>query len=270
MTFNSSPLSSIHHPIFLTIPSSTSASASVIEILRSIRRNFSSANSFFRSPVYPLRTSTGSSASPIRSTVSIRAATLFSSFFFAPARNFPRAISYKQTAAACPRFIDRCSSRVGIRTSQWQWLKLSFDNPHFSDPNSSATFPFAIPRRSTAPTSKLRKGCWISRFPTAVVPTTIQQSPTASATLPNSSAFCSTAEAPTADTASRNAFAYGRTTRRCIAPKLLIARATAPKFNGFRVPTNTTRKFSISLSVLVPHSLHSYTFTLLYSYTSSR
>ncbi len=138
-----------------------------------------------------------------------------------------------------------------MRTSQWQWLKLSFDNPHFSDPNISATFPFAIPRRNTAPAnSKLRSGCWISRFPTAVVPTTSQQSPTASATVANSSAFCSTPEAPTADTASRNAFAYGCTTRRCTAPKLLIARATAPKFSGFRVPTSTTRKLSISLPIL--------------------
>ena len=224
-------------------------------ILRSIRRNFSSANSLFRSPVYPLLISTGSSAAPIRSTVSIRAAALFFSsvFLIAPAPRFPRPISYKHTAAACPRFIDRCSSRVGIRTSQWQWLKLSFDNPHFSDPNSSATFPFAIPFRSTAPaSSKLRSGCWISRFPTEVVPTTSQQSATASATVANSSAFCSTAEAPTADTASRNAFAYGCTTRRYAAPKLLIARATAPKFSGFRVPTNTTRKFSISL--LIPAS----------------
>src|SRR5262249_16741589 len=59
--------------IFLIIPKNTSASAVLIENLRSIRRNFSPANSVFRGPTYPLFTSASSSTFPIRSTTSIDA-----------------------------------------------------------------------------------------------------------------------------------------------------------------------------------------------------
>ena len=57
----------------------------------------------------------------------------------------PRTSSYRHTATACPRFIEMCSSRVGIRISQWQWLKSSLDNPNFSEPNSNATGAAATP-----------------------------------------------------------------------------------------------------------------------------
>src|SRR5882762_4566597 len=252
------------HNIFLTIPSSTSASAASIENRRSIRRNFSSAFASPRAAMYPLFRSASSKASPIRSTVSISANSPLFSFLGAAHFDFKGAVfppllsvlcvvsapsalvrfllpnSYIPSAAACPNFIDQCSTRVAIRINHWQWLKSSFDNPHFSDPNKTATRPvsmrFPINR---APSSNPRKGCFISRFPTAVVPTTSEQSATALARASNS-------PAPTADFASLHAFSYGRTARNSIAPKLLIARATAPTFSGFRVPTSTTHKFFIS------------------------
>src|SRR5882762_665314 len=259
------------HNIFLTIPSSTSASAASIENRRSIRRNFSSAFASPRAAMYPLFRSASSKASPIRSTVSISANSPLFSFLGAAHFDFKGAVfppllsvlcvvsapsalvrfllpnSYIPSAAACPNFIDQCSTRVAIRINQWQWLKSSFDNPHFSDPNKTATRPvsmrFPINR---APSSNPRKGCFISRFPTAVVPTTSEQSATASASDANSFARASNSPAPTADFVSLQAFSYGRTARNSIAPKLLIARATAPTFSGFRVPTSTTHKFFIS------------------------
>ena len=50
-----------------------------------------------------------------------------------------RIISYRQTATACPRFIEIFCSQVGMRTSQWQWLRSLLDSPNFSEPKSSAT-----------------------------------------------------------------------------------------------------------------------------------
>src|SRR5205814_10603558 len=85
-----------------------------------------------------------------------------------------------------------------------------------------------------------------SRWPTAVVPTTIVQSATASATLVYSSAFDNSAAAPTAERASRKAASYGDTTRRLRKPKLLMARAAAPMLRGLRAATRTTRKWSNS------------------------
>src|ERR1700736_599478 len=72
------------------------------------------------------------------------------------------------------------------------------------------------------------------------------QSATASATLLYSSALASSADAPTAERASRNAAWYGFTTRRRRNPKLLMARAAAPMLRGLRVATRTTRRRSNS------------------------
>src|SRR5579883_3243668 len=299
-------------PIFLLIPSNTSASPACMENRLNIRRNFSSANSLFRGPTYPLFTSASSSTSPIRSTTSISANSFdstfvpvvladsasfgfegagFSLFFFSSSRSNPflrffsslRVLcpsafrssvltvattfcssspnpflprppnSYNTTAAACPRFIDRCASRVGIRSSQWQKLNSSFDNPHFSDPNSTATRPIRILLCSNGDASaRSCSGCFNSRFPTEVVPTTSEQSATASAIVANSFAPAITSPAPTADRASLHAFPYGSTARNSAAPKLLIARATAPKFSGFRVRTSTTTRLSsVSLTPAV-------------------
>ena len=58
------------------------------------------------------------------------------------------------------------------------------------------------------------------------------------------SAFASSAEAPTAERASRNATSYGFTIRRRAKPKLLMARAAAPMLRGLRVATRTTRRRS--------------------------
>ena len=58
---------------------------------------------------------------------------------------------------------------------------------------------------AAAPYSSRRSGCCNSRCPTLVVPTTSLQSATASATVANSSASCSSGAAPTAERASRNA-----------------------------------------------------------------
>ncbi len=49
-----------------------------------------------------------------------------------------------------------CSSRVGMRITQWQWLKSSLDNPNFSEPKSSATGADASPwRMNSAPCSSI-------------------------------------------------------------------------------------------------------------------
>src|SRR5205085_3913754 len=61
-----------------------------------------------------------------------------------------------------------------------------------------------------------------------------------------SSAFESSADAPMAERASRNATSYGFTTRRRWKPKLLMARAAAPILSGLRVATRTTRRPSNS------------------------
>ena len=128
-----------------------------------------------------------------------------------------------------------------MRINQWQWLMSSFDRPNFSDPKSNAIGPAAW-RISRAPYSRRRSGCCSSRWPTEVVPTTSAQSATASATVANSSAEANNGAAPTAERASRNATSYGFTTRSRVQPKLTIARAAAPMFNGFRGATSTTRR----------------------------
>src|SRR5579863_5695868 len=78
----------------------------------------------------------------------------------------------------------------------------------------------------------------------AVVPTTRLQSRIAPSTVLCSSALANSEAAPTAETASRNAFSYGVTTRNWYAPKLLMARAAAPILSGLRVRTSTMRRFS--------------------------
>src|SRR4029077_9797005 len=143
--------------------------------------------------------------------------------------------------------MDLCSSRVAMRINQSQWLKASFDKPVLSDPNSNATRPDARRLRiNAAPSFNLRNGCCNSLRVEAVVPTTSEQSDTASPTLLNCSASASREAAPTAERASRNAGSYGFTTRRCRKPKLLMARAAAPMFRGLRVETSTTQRRSNS------------------------
>src|ERR1700683_4958436 len=88
--------------------------------------------------------------------------------------------------------------------------------------------------------------CCKSRWPIAVVPTTSEQSATASATVLYSSALAKTGAAPTAERAPGKATSYGFTTRRRENPKLLIARAAAPILRGLRASTRTTRKPSSS------------------------
>src|SRR5215472_18864737 len=132
-----------------------------------------------------------------------------------------------------------------MRISQWQWLRSSFESPRFSEPKRRATRPAARRFRiSRPPSRRSRTACCGSRRLSAVVPTTSEQSATASANDLNSSARASRGAAATAERASRNASSYGFTTRRCRNPKLLIARAAAPRFSGFRGATITTRRFS--------------------------
>ena len=101
-----------------------------------------------------------------------------------------RTSSYRQTAAACPRFIEgwRMSSccSIGMVRSQWQWLSSSLLRPVFSEPKSSATRPFSRVSSvwmARAASGRACSGCWSARSPTAVVPTTSVQSATASATV---------------------------------------------------------------------------------------
>src|SRR5205823_5089735 len=132
--------------------------------------------------------------------------------------------------------------------SQWQWLRSSFAKPRFSEPNSSATRPPARSRlrMSCAPSDSNLSGWCNARLPAAVVPTTREQSATASATLPYCSARASNGAAPTAERASRNDASYGFTTRNRRKPRLLMARAAAPMLSGLRVDTNTTQRRSNS------------------------
>src|SRR3974390_2041874 len=84
----------------------------------------------------------------------------------------------------------------------------------------------------------------------AVVPTTRLQSATAA----DREAYCAaaartSAAGPTADRASRNDGSNGLTTLRCTTPKLLMARAAAPRLSGLRVATRTTHRRSSSEEV---------------------
>src|SRR5712664_1788291 len=141
--------------------------------------------------------------------------------------------------------MERCSSRVGMRRSQWQWLRSSLERPRFSEPNKRATrLPERRLRIRGAACPRHLTGCCGSRRPTAVVPTMRVQSATASARLLNSSARARRGEAPTAERASRKANSYGFTTQRWKKPKLLMARAAAPMLRGLRGLTRTTRRLS--------------------------
>src|SRR5713101_493064 len=143
--------------------------------------------------------------------------------------------------------MERWSSQVGMRRSQWQWLRSSLERPRFSEPNKRAARLLARRLRIRgAACSRRLTGCCGSRRPTAVVPTTRVQSATASARLLNSSARARRGEAPTAERASRKAKSYGATTRRWKKPKLLMARAAAPMLRGLRGLTRTTHKRSSS------------------------
>lgn len=132
--------------------------------------------------------------------------------------------------------------------SQWQWLRSSFARPRFSEPKSSATRPPECKclRISGAPFSSIRSGTCNSRCTAALVPTTNEQSATASPTLEYCSALASNGAAPTAERASRKDASNGFTTRRWRKPMLLMARAAAPILSGLRVDTSTTFRRSKS------------------------
>src|SRR5882724_9764488 len=190
--------------------------------------------------MYSLSRNAPNNASVIRSTISSVVRFRFSTGDASP---FACTNSKGHTATACPRFMDWCSSRVGMCRTQWQWLNTSFERPHFSEPNRIATgAEESLPRMDLAPFTRSFRGCCNCRWRTAVVPTTMVQSATASATVAKSLAFARTEEAPTADLASLNATSYGFTTRSCVNPKLLIARAAAPILSGFLGATRTTRR----------------------------
>jgi len=104
-------------------------------------------------------------------------------------------------------------------------------------------------RISGAAFSSRTRLCCKSLCPTAVVPTTNEQSATASATVLYTSAVASVAAAPTAERASRNATSYGFTSRRWGTPKLLMARAAAPILRGLRTSTRTTRNRANSAGI---------------------
>ena len=91
------------------------------------------------------------------------------------------------------------------------------------------------------PSSSRRMGCSSARGPRDVVPTIKAQSATASASVANSFASRSTCCDLTAERASRKATSYGFTNRSSENPKLLMARAAAPMFNGFLGDTRTIR-----------------------------
>src|SRR5579864_23474 len=130
-----------------------------------------------------------------------------------------------------------------MRISQWQCARSSLVSPNFSDPNSRATGADRICLRIiTDPRPRGRRAWARPRCPSEVVPTTRAQSATASASDRNSSADSRISRAQTADRASRNATSYGFTTRSRENPKLNMARAAAPIFNGLREETRTTRR----------------------------
>lgn len=127
LPYSSSPCLTFH-AIFRIIPKKTSASAASNSNLRNIRRNFSSANTCPRGATYPLFRNTSNITSVIISTISIFAATLcsflrelcgptsapsvlnsppvsFSTFNFELSTVSLRN-SHKQTATACPKFIE--------------------------------------------------------------------------------------------------------------------------------------------------------------------
>ena len=166
--------------------------------------------------------------------------------FFVQARLLgSRASSYRHSATAWPRFMERSVSTVGMRISQWQWLISSFDKPNFSDPNSSPTGAFDSVRADEA-RSVLEPSQRVLQFAMAhrrgphhqhAIRHRVRQAR-------KSSAVCSRGAAPTADRASRNATSYGFTTRRREKPKFAMARAAAPILSGLRVDTSTTRRRS--------------------------
>ncbi len=236
--------------IFRSMPSRSSASAGSRFSLLTRRRNFSSDDASDRGFTYPLVVSISNIVVVICSNSPAFARCCASRL---SAAALPRVNSYRQTATACPRFIEGCCSRVGMLISQWQCVKSSFERPRFSEPNKIATRPPARCSCAFGPASgRATSGCFMSRFRPAVVPITREQSATASATLWYCSADCKTADAPTAERASRNDSSKGFTTRNRDSPKLLMARAAAPMFRGLRVETRTTQSWSDSAGVSKP------------------
>ncbi len=125
-----SPSTQAHHSPQL--PSSTPVAEPALH------RNWPDAASYSQSP--PSLRSAKLSAAPPRLTQRPRETH--------PSQQRPppaRRNSYKQTATACPRFIEGCRTSaccsIGIVSNQWQWLNSSLLSPVFSDPNSSATLP---------------------------------------------------------------------------------------------------------------------------------
>ena len=107
-----------------SIPSHNSASPSDSLWRRNKRRSFSRVISSERVLKEPLARRISSSI-PVMRSRSPAVAGLFLSA--TRAARGERASSYKLIATACPKFTDRCSSRVGMRIRKSQWLRSSFE-----------------------------------------------------------------------------------------------------------------------------------------------
>ena len=139
-----------------SIPSHNSASPSDSLWRRNKRRSFSRVISSERVLKEPLARRISSSI-PVMRSRSPAVAGLFLSA--TRAARGERASSYKLIATACPKFTDRCSSRVGMRIRKSQWLRSSFERPNFSEPNKSATLLEARRLRiARAPSCRPRMG----------------------------------------------------------------------------------------------------------------
>jgi hypothetical protein len=141
-----------------------------------------------------------------------------------------------------------------MRISQWQWLMSSFERPNFSDPNSSAMGPAALAHQARARFQPAQRMLQLAMAHRSRAHHQRAVRNGIATSVVNSSAEANNGAAPTAERASRNATSYGFTTRSRVQPKLAIARAAAPMFNGFRGATSTTRssplekKFAVAAS----------------------
>ena len=144
-------------------------------------------------------------------------------------------------------------STVGMRISQWQWLRSSFDRPYFSDPKSNADRR----RRPVAAGSaaiRTPAGEWdaaVRDVPPKWCPPPAGSPPPRrrrARTLPPPGA-AAPRRPPSAppETPRRT----GWTTRSRENPKFAMARAAAPILSGLRVETMTTRRLSFQVLAMI-------------------
>ena len=232
------------------MPSQSEASSLDKYMRRTMRRTISILDSEDWSPMYSLSRNMSRSKAVTRSNSSPDAGAVSAG---GEGIVVSRAISYRQTATACPRFMDFCCWLVGMCISQWQWLRSSFDKPEFlrAKQKCDATL---IAWRSIQFLQNGRRAILqdLERMLQLTMPDGCgadNQSAVRRHRRPSRVFFAlaSTAEAPTADRASRKARSYGFTIRKREKPKLHMARAAAPIFRGFRVETRTTQRRSDSI-----------------------